>query len=140
MLAGVPGGAADGPVGHAAGCMTENEKKKCLTRALGISAGLLPATAARSHGHAAHGTQPAPEAPAKASTPVTASDCWIRLLPAPVPAGGFFVAHNAGADDVVLTGAHSPDYGMVMLHETTESGGMSKMAMVHQVTIPAGQD
>ena len=40
----------------------------------------------------------------------------------------------------MLTGAHSPDYGMVMLHETTESGGMSKMSMVPQVAIPAGQD
>lgn len=50
------------------------------------------------------------------------------------------MAHNAGPADVELTGAHSPDYGMVMLHETTESNGMSKMSMVHQVAIPAGQD
>lgn len=111
-----------------------------LTRTLGISAGLLLATSAWGQGHgAAHGA-PAAATPVKASATVTASDCWIRMIPSPAPSGGFFVAHNAGSADAVLTGAHSPDYGMVMLHETTESGGMSKMAMVHQVAIPAGKD
>lgn len=81
-----------------------------------------------------------PASPARTSATVTASDCWIRLLPSPAPSGGFLVAHNAGSADVVLTGASSPDYGMVMLHETTESGGMSKMAMVHRVAIAAGKD
>ncbi|KAB0622180.1 copper chaperone PCu(A)C [Castellaniella defragrans] len=112
--------------------------KKTLTRTLGISAGLLLAASAWGHGQQpAHGAPAA--TPAKTSATVTASDCWIRLIPAPAPSGGFFVAHNTGAEDAVLTGAHSPDYGMVMLHETTESGGMSKMAMVHQVNIPAGK-
>ena len=109
--------------------------KKILTRTLGISAGLLLAGSAWGQGHGAPAA-----APAKASATVTASDCWIRLIPSPAPSGGFFVAHNAGSADAVLTGAHSPDYGMVMLHETTESGGMSKMSMVHQVAIPAGKD
>ncbi|MGA0582654.1 MAG: copper chaperone PCu(A)C [Castellaniella sp.] len=109
--------------------------KKILTRTLGISAGLLLAASAWGHGHDAQAA-----APAKTSATVKASDCWIRLIPAPAPSGGFFVAHNAGSADAVLTGAHSPDYGMVMLHETTESDGMSKMSMVHQVAIPAGKD
>ncbi|GAA0225809.1 copper chaperone PCu(A)C [Castellaniella daejeonensis] len=108
-----------------------------MTRTLGISAGLLLAVSASAwaHGHGA-----AQGAAAKVSATVKASDCWIRLIPSPAPSGGFFVAHNAGQEDAVLTGAHSPDYGMVMLHETTESGGMSKMSMVHQVAIPAGKD
>ncbi|MHA3903876.1 copper chaperone PCu(A)C [Castellaniella sp. WN] len=111
--------------------------KKSLTRTLGISAGLLLAVSASAwaQGHGA-----AQGAPAKTSATVTASDCWIRLIPSPAPSGGFFVAHNAGSEDALLTGAHSPDYGMIMLHETTESGGMSKMSMVHQVAIPAGKD
>ncbi len=88
----------------------------------------------------AQGHGAAQGAPAKVSAAVTASDCWIRLIPSPAPSGGFFVAHNAGSEDAVLTGAHSPDYGMIMLHETTESGGMSKMSMVHKVAIPAGKD
>jgi copper(I)-binding protein len=121
----------------------DREMKKFLTRSLGISAGLLLATAAWGHGGTGHGMSGMAGmsgTPAKSSALVTASDCWIRLIPSPAPSGGFFVAHNAGAADVVLTGAHSPDYGMVMLHETTESGGMSKMSMVHQVAIPAGKD
>ena len=112
--------------------------KTFLTHSLGLSAGLLLATAAWGHGHGPG--QAAPAAPAQASTTVTASACWVRLIPGPAPAGGFFVAHNAGSADVVLTGAHSPDYEMVMLHQTSESDGMSKMAMVHEVTIPAGQN
>ncbi|WP_320347940.1 copper chaperone PCu(A)C [Castellaniella sp.] len=105
-----------------------------MTRTLAISAGMLLAASAWAQDHA-----PA-AASGKVSATVTASDCWIRMIPPPAPSGGFFVAHNAGSEDAVLTGAHSPDYGMVMLHETTESDGMSKMAMVHQVTIPAGKD
>ena len=75
-----------------------------------------------------------------ASTSVTASQCWIRGLPAPAPSGGFLIVHNAGDQDAVLTGASSPDYGMVMVHQTTEKDGMSRMSMVDQVVIPAGKD
>lgn len=39
-----------------------------------------------------------------------------------------------------MKGASSPDYGMVMVHQTTEDQGMSKMSMVHEVVIPAGQE
>lgn len=73
-----------------------------------------------------------------ASADVTASQCWIRQLPAPAPSGGFLVFHNAGQQARQLTAVHSPDYGQVMMHQTTEENGMSKMSMVHQVTVPAG--
>lgn len=39
-----------------------------------------------------------------------------------------------------MTGASSPDYGMVMLHQTTEEDGMAKMSMVHEFVIPAGEE
>ncbi|MGB6243210.1 MAG: copper chaperone PCu(A)C [Castellaniella sp.] len=97
----------------------------------GLSAGLLLATSAWA---ADHGAAPAADAPL--STTVKASACWIRQLPAPAPSGGFLVFQNTG-DQVKLTGAHSPDYGHVMLHQTTEENGMSKMSMVHQVALPA---
>ncbi len=74
------------------------------------------------------------------SATVTARNCWIRYLPAPTPSGGFLVVHNGGDHAVVLKGASSPDYGMVMLHQTTEENGQSKMSMIHEVSIPAGQD
>lgn len=74
------------------------------------------------------------------SATVSASACWIRMLPAPAPSGGFLLVRNAGSQDAVVKGASSPDYGMVMVHQTTEDQGMSKMSMVHEVVIPAGQE
>lgn len=101
--------------------------------AVGLSAGLLLATSAWAANHG-HGAAVAADAPLSAT--VTASDCWIRNMPAPAPSGGFLVFHNTGAQ-VNLLGAQSPDYGDVMVHQTTEESGMSKMSMVHQVTLPA---
>jgi copper(I)-binding protein len=65
-------------------------------------------------------------------------DAWIRLLPAGAPAGGFFTIRNRGARAVTLAGASSSDYAMIMLHQTREEGGVSKMAAVPAVTIPPG--
>lgn len=90
------------------------------------------------HGSAAGHTAMAPTGPLSAT--VSASACWIRMLPAPTPSGGFLLINNAGTQDVAITGASSPDYGMVMLHQTTEEHDMSKMAMVDEVVIPAGQE
>jgi len=102
-----------------------------------VSAGVLLATSAWAHGH--HGAMAQmPAADAPVSTAVTASDCWIRQLPAPAPSGGFLVFHNAGAQAVHLVAARSPDYAQVMIHQTTEENGVSKMSMVHQVALPAG--
>jgi copper(I)-binding protein len=73
----------------------------------------------------------------KLSETLAVSDCWIRSLPQPAPAGGYFVVHNRGAQDVRLQGASSPSYGMIMLHQTTQHGNMSKMSEVHDIVIPA---
>ncbi|HUH39415.1 MAG TPA: copper chaperone PCu(A)C, partial [Castellaniella sp.] len=75
-----------------------------------------------------------------ASTTMTARDCWVRMLPAPAPSGGFLLIHNGGDQPVAIRGASSPDYGMVMLHQTTEENGLSKMSMVDEIEIPVGQD
>ncbi|HET8597113.1 MAG TPA: copper chaperone PCu(A)C [Castellaniella sp.] len=101
----------------------------------GLSIGLVFAASAGAHGAAAHGTPSGP-----VSADVTASDCWIRQIPAPAPSGGFLVFHNAGGQAAALTAASSPDYGDVMMHRTTEENGMSRMSMVDQVTVPAGGD
>ncbi len=118
---------------------------KSFSRTLGaaaVSALLLAGTAAWAHGDgAAHGASAAASAAGlPASATVSARDCWIRLLPAPTPSGGFLVVHNGGQQPVSLKSASSPDYGMVMLHQTSEEGGMSKMSMVHEISIPPGQD
>jgi periplasmic copper chaperone A len=69
---------------------------------------------------------------------VQVSDAWIRSLPANVPAGGYFTMHNAGKTQVSLTGAASPACGMLMMHKSTDTGGMSSMQDVAGVAVPAG--
>ncbi|HEY3776738.1 MAG TPA: copper chaperone PCu(A)C [Rhizomicrobium sp.] len=63
---------------------------------------------------------------------------WFRSLPEGLPAAGYFSLHNAGSAPAVLTGARSSACGMVMLHESSEEGGTSRMRDVQSVTVPAG--
>lgn len=113
----------------------------CLGLAVGSLAwahsghGAMGDMGAMAHG-AAHAPGAATEQPAAPG--VTASGCWIRQLPAPVPSGGFLTVHNASHDPAVLVSAHSDAYGHVMMHKTEESGGMSRMSMVDKLTVPAG--
>jgi len=74
------------------------------------------------------------------SATVTVGDCWVRLLPEPAPSAGYFVVKNAGAKPVRLTGASAAAFGMVMLHQTTNQDGMSRMSMAQSVEVPAGQE
>lgn len=69
---------------------------------------------------------------------ITVTDAWIRLLPAGVPAGGFFTLYNQGTRAVTLVGAKSPEYGMVMMHRSFEEGGASKMVQVERIDVPPG--
>lgn len=78
-----------------------------------------------------------------AATPALAadmqvSDAWFRALPAKVPAGGYFTIHNAGVSEIALTGAQTPACSMLMLHKSTQSGGMSSMEDVARVPMAAG--
>jgi periplasmic copper chaperone A len=69
---------------------------------------------------------------------VTASDAWIRLLPAKLPASGYVTLQNTGSSSATLVSAHSSTYASVMLHQSTMgSGGMSRMSSVDQLLIPA---
>ena len=78
-------------------------------------------------------------APALAATPaLSATDAWIRWLPAGLPAGGYVVLHNDGAHAAELVGASSPDYAQTMLHQTLPgSGGEMRMVHVDKVVVPA---
>src|SRR5262245_40812211 len=76
-------------------------------------------------------------APASAAD-LTVSDAWIRALPAKLPAAGYFTLTNTGKVEVALTGASSPACGMLMLHKSTQSGGMGSMEDVTGVAVPAG--
>lgn len=69
---------------------------------------------------------------------VTVSDGWFRALPSGLPAGGYFSLHNGGSKPVALVGAKSSACGMLMLHQSTEQNGVSRMIAVHSVAIPVG--
>jgi periplasmic copper chaperone A len=80
-------------------------------------------------------------ASAAAATPsatIAVSEAWIRWLPANLPAGGYVTLTNTGTRAQVLTGATSPDYGEVSLHQSVQRDGVSQMQPVSQVEIPPG--
>jgi periplasmic copper chaperone A len=78
---------------------------------------------------------------AAAATPaatITVSDAWVRWLPANLPAGGYVTLKNTGTRVQVLTGATSPDYAEVSLHQSVQRDGVSQMQPVSRVEIPPG--
>jgi len=68
---------------------------------------------------------------------LTVSNAWFRALPTGLPAGGYFTIKNSGDKNAVLVSAESDSCGMTMLHKTVDTGGMSRMDMVENVSIPA---
>lgn len=67
---------------------------------------------------------------------VSASEAWIRLLPAGLPAAGYVTLHNDSDRSRRLLGADSDDFGGVMLHESLQEGS-ARMRMVEGMDIPA---
>lgn len=65
------------------------------------------------------------------------SNGWIRLLPAGVPAGGYFEVRNSGRAAAELTAVSSPAFAQTMIHRSTENQGRSTMAHVDKVEVPA---
>ena len=72
------------------------------------------------------------------AAPVDITGAWFRSLPGKLPAGGYFTAQNNGSRDVAITGARSDAYGMLMIHQSSNKGGMSGMDMMDEVKVPAG--
>lgn len=77
----------------------------------------------------------------KGGDDVSINSCWIRLLPATSPSGGFFVLRNNDKETpAILQGIESTDFAKAMLHKTTEKDGMVSMGMVHDIAIAPGSD
>ena len=80
-------------------------------------------------------------APATAAAPgksaLQVEHAWVRWLPADLPAAAYAVIVNHGDANARLTGADSPDYGMVMLHRSRLEQGSSMMQAVAGMDIPA---
>jgi copper(I)-binding protein len=72
------------------------------------------------------------------AAPLDINDAWFRALPGKLPAGGYFTAQNNTRRDIAIAGASSDACGMLMIHQSSNKGGMSGMDMVEKVTVPAG--
>ncbi|MEY4965814.1 MAG: hypothetical protein RL274_1397 [Pseudomonadota bacterium] len=66
------------------------------------------------------------------------TDAWFRALPGKLPAAGYFTSHNTTRSDVAILGAQSDGCSTVMMHKSSNTGGMARMEMVDQVDVPAG--
>ena len=66
---------------------------------------------------------------------VVITNAWFRALPAGLPAGGYFVLTNTGSRTATLSGASSSVCGQLMLHRSSETGGISRMEMVRKIQI-----
>jgi periplasmic copper chaperone A len=71
------------------------------------------------------------------AAPVDIVDPWFRALPGKLPAGGYFTAQNNTRRDVAITGVSSDACGMLMIHQSSNKGGMSSMDVMTRVTVPA---
>lgn len=69
--------------------------------------------------------------------PVAVSDAWVRWLPGDLPAAGYMTLKNETSKPVDLLSARSPDFGMVMLHESVSNGSTARMVDVDKLRIPA---
>ena len=65
--------------------------------------------------------------------PFDVTGAWFRSLPGKLPAGGYFTAQNNTRRDVAITGARSDACGMLMIHHSSNKGGMSGMDMMEMM-------
>ena len=72
------------------------------------------------------------------AAPFDINGAWFRSLPGKLPAGGYFTAQNNSRRDVAITGARPEACGLLMIHQSSNKGGMSSMAMLERVNVPAG--
>jgi hypothetical protein len=72
------------------------------------------------------------------AAPFEITDGWFRALPGKLPAGGYFTATNGTGREISIMGADSDACGMLMIHQSSNKGGMSGMDMVDKVSVPAG--
>ena len=77
-------------------------------------------------------------ATAAQAAPFDVTDAWFRSLPGKLPAGGYFTAQNNTGKDVTINGASSDACGMLMMHQSSNKGGMTGMDMLDSVKVPAG--
>ncbi len=70
-----------------------------------------------------------------AAADLSVTSCWVRVMPAQVPSAAYFTVQNTGDLATRLVNVETAAYGSVMMHATTQTGGMSRMSMAHDVAI-----
>jgi copper(I)-binding protein len=76
--------------------------------------------------------------PAFAQSPVAVHDAWARATAPGQTTGAVYMSITSPTGDT-LTGVSSPDAGAAMLHKTTQMNGMSDMADMESLPLPAGK-
>jgi copper(I)-binding protein len=75
---------------------------------------------------------------ALAAGPVSVTGAWTRAtLPHQNVGAAYLTLQSASGD--TLTDASSPEAGMVMLHQSTQTGGMAGMEDMDSLKLPAGK-
>ena len=78
---------------------------------------------------------------AAADSNLIVARAWLREPPPGVDvAAAYLIVHNAGRSAVRLTGARSPLARTVTLHESMESGGLSRMRPLTGIDLPVNGD
>jgi len=72
------------------------------------------------------------------AAPFDITDGWFRALPGKLPAAGYFTAYNTTGHEIDIVSVDCQACGMLMLHQSTNKGGMSSMTMLDKVAVPAG--
>jgi copper(I)-binding protein len=72
------------------------------------------------------------------AAPFDITDGWFRALPGKLPAAGYFTAYNTTNHEIDILRVDCQACGMLMLHQSTNKGGMSSMSMLDKVAVPAG--
>lgn len=83
------------------------------------------------------GTAPA-HAQAQVS-PLIVQNAWLRKAPGVDSAAVYLVLRNSGAMPVVVVGVRSPVASQVMVHETSTTGGQSRMRAYEKLIIAPGK-
>ena len=69
---------------------------------------------------------------------ILVKEAWVRWIPAIAPGGAYFTLANIGTTEHTLTGASSPDFGEVTLHQSQTMNGLSQMRAVASLAVMPG--
>lgn len=82
---------------------------------------------------------PSARAQHSADAPLIATEAWVRVTPGSDVAAAYLTLRNVSKKTVTVVTVDCPDASMAMIHETTVTGGISRMRPHEQLAIAPGQ-